>query len=41
MEDVPFVTRRQMWFQHDGVPVHYIATVGNYVDQKFNERWIG
>ena len=41
MEDVPLVTRRQMWFQHDGAPAHFSTIVRNYLDQRFNERWIG
>ncbi|EFN71217.1 hypothetical protein EAG_05969, partial [Camponotus floridanus] len=41
MEDVPLVTRRQMWFQHDGASAHFSAIVRNYLDQRFNERWIG
>lgn len=41
LEDVPLLTRAQMWFQHDGAPAHFAAEVRNYLNEYFRNRWIG
>lgn len=41
LEDVPLQLRREAWFQHDGCPAHFARTVRGYLDQTYNNRWIG
>lgn len=37
----PVYVRVNMWFQHDGAPAHSIRLVRNYLNDTFQERWIG
>jgi hypothetical protein len=41
LENVPLQTRRQMYYQHDGVPPHFSQVVRQYPNHKFPNRWIG
>ena len=41
LENVPLQTRRQMYYQHDGVPPHFSQVARQYLNHKFPERWIG
>lgn len=41
LEDVPLLTRRRMWYQHDGAPPHYTHEVTNFLNRRFPNRWIG
>lgn len=41
LEDVPLRIRQQMWFLHDGAPVHHNALVQGELDDQFPDRWIG
>ena len=39
--DVPLATRIAMYFQHDGVPSHFIRLVMQHFNGIFPSRWIG
>lgn len=39
--DVDAQTRENMWFQHDGAPGHRSLVVQQFLDQTFQNRWIG
>jgi hypothetical protein len=41
LEVVPLEVRRELWFQHDGAPAHFINIVREYLDETFGNRWIG
>jgi hypothetical protein len=41
LENVPLLTRQQMYYQHDGAPPHFSQVVSQYLDHKFPNRWIG
>jgi len=41
LENVSLQTRRQMYYQHDGVPPHFGQVVRQYPNNKFPNRWIG
>lgn len=41
LEEVPIFVRNQMWFMHDGAPPHFSIQVRNFLNQIFNNRWIG
>ena len=41
LENVPLQTRRQMYYQHDGVLPHFSQVVRQYLIHKFLNRWIG
>lgn len=41
LEQIPLNQRRQMWFQHDGAPAHYGNIVQEFLNQTFEQRWIG
>lgn len=41
LENVDLNTRREMWLQQDGAPVHYHRIVRHYLDEAFHNRWIG
>lgn len=40
LEDVPWLTRRNMYFQLDGAPAHYALSVRQYLNENYR-RWIG
>jgi len=41
LEDVDLFTRERMWLQLDGAPAHYSNIVRNYLNNRYNGRWIG
>lgn len=41
MEDVPLAERPRIWFQQDGAPPHNSRIVTNYLNNTFEERWMG
>lgn len=41
LEDVDLVTRLRMWFQQDGAGPHYARTVRTFLNDQYNNRWIG
>ena len=41
VENVPLQMRRQMYYQHDGVPPHFSQVVRQYLNHKFPNRWVG
>ena len=41
LENVPLEARRNMWFQHDGAPVHFADGAKAVLADVFEDRWIG
>ena len=41
LENVPLQTRSQMYYQHDGAPPHFSQVVRQYLNQQFENQWIG
>ena len=41
LEDIPLNLRTNLWFMHDGFPVHFERNVRNYLNNQFLQRWIG
>jgi len=41
LEDIPLMIRSQMYFQHDGAPLHYTQHVRDYLNESFPNRWLG
>ena len=41
LENVPLQTWRQMYYQHDGAPLHFSQIVRQYLNHTFPNRWIG
>ena len=40
-ENVDFHTRTRMWLQQIGAPPHYVRNVRDFLNEWFNNRWIG
>ncbi|EZA62845.1 hypothetical protein X777_01160 [Ooceraea biroi] len=41
LEEVPLNTIQWMWFMHDGTPAHFIRAARNFLNERFDNRWIG
>jgi hypothetical protein len=41
LEDIPLDTRRHMYLQHDGSPIHYTRKVTQHLNNTYPNRWIG
>jgi hypothetical protein len=41
MEDVPLETKRGISFEHDGAPPHFGRQDTDYLNQRYENRWIG
>ncbi|OXU16263.1 hypothetical protein TSAR_012619, partial [Trichomalopsis sarcophagae] len=41
LENVDLATRLRMWIQLDGAPPHYARIVRDYLNTRYNGRWIG
>ena len=41
LKDVPLDTRRHMYLQHDGSPIHYIRKVTQHLNNTYPNQWIG
>lgn len=41
LEDVPLLTRQNLWFMHDGAPPHYSLAVREYLNNVYRNQWIG
>ncbi|EFN79420.1 hypothetical protein EAI_05481, partial [Harpegnathos saltator] len=41
LEDVPLQARAELIFQYDGAPAHFSRQVGDALDTRFPERWLG
>lgn len=41
LENMDLNTRRNMWFQQDGAPIHYHRIVRQFLNQTYPNRWIG
>ena len=40
LKDIPLNLRINLWFMHDGCPVHFERNVRNYLNNQFLQRWI-
>lgn len=40
-ENNPVVPDQNLWYQQDGAPSHYAAEVSHYINEVFQNRWIG
>src|ERR1700729_1261998 len=38
---VPHETRNEMWFLHDGAPVHHTEPIRTFLNAAYQDRWIG
>lgn len=41
LENIPLQVRQRMWLQLDGAPAHFHIAVRNFLNQRFENRWIG
>jgi len=41
LDDIPLATRNNLIFQQDGAPAHNANVVKNYLNEHFENRWIG
>lgn len=41
LENVDLATRQRMWFQQDGAPPHHALIVRAFLNNNYNNRWIG
>lgn len=41
LEEVDLNTRNRLWLQQDGASPHWTIIVRNYLNERFNNRWIG
>jgi hypothetical protein len=41
LEEVSLVIQRDLWYLHDGAPLHYARQVRTWMDISFPNRWIG
>lgn len=41
LDGVPNELREEMWFLHDGAPVHYTGPIINHLNVTYPNRWIG
>jgi len=41
LENVDLATRQRMWFQQDGAPLHNALIVHDFLNNHYNNRWIG
>lgn len=41
LDEVPYGTRLRMWLQQDGAPPHFKTEVREYLNDHFNQKWIG
>lgn len=41
LENFPLAKRTEMYFQHDGAPIHFTNEVKQFLDEKFPDKWIG
>lgn len=41
LEDVPFNVRARLWFQQDGAPAHYVHIIRQFLNHRYQNRWIG
>ncbi|KYQ49066.1 hypothetical protein ALC60_12123 [Trachymyrmex zeteki] len=40
LEELPLNVRREMWFQQDGVPLHFSRATRTLLNEIFGDRWI-
>lgn len=38
---IPNEIRERMWFLHDGAPVHFTRPIINFLNETYNQQWIG
>jgi hypothetical protein len=41
VDELPLASVRQLWYQHDGAPPHFLAAVREHLDTTFPDKWIG
>lgn len=41
LQNIPPILMENMWFQHDGAPPHFALPVREFLNQEFEDRWIG
>lgn len=41
IDDVPLMIRNNLWFMHDGCPAHFSREVRRFLDNNYNDKWIG
>ncbi|RLU18806.1 hypothetical protein DMN91_009163 [Ooceraea biroi] len=41
LEDVPLNDRVNLWYMHDGAPPHFAVIVRNFLNETYNNNWIG
>ena len=41
LEDIDLETRQNLWYQQDEAPPHFRLTVREYLNERFEDRWIG
>lgn len=41
LDELPLNIRENLWFQLDGAPIHSTVAIRDFLNQKFNGRWIG
>lgn len=41
LENVPLADLQNMWLQHDGAPAHFGQIVRDFLNQNYNQQWIG
>lgn len=41
LDDVPLALRRNMWYQHDGAPIHTAGPISAWLANHYPQRWIG
>lgn len=41
LDDIPLATRNNFILQQDGAPAHNAIAVRNYLNEHFENRWIG
>ncbi|EZA46565.1 hypothetical protein X777_00029, partial [Ooceraea biroi] len=41
MENVSLAMCRDIWFQHDDVPLHFSLAVRAHLNNTYGEQWIG
>ncbi|KOC60704.1 hypothetical protein WH47_07447, partial [Habropoda laboriosa] len=41
LDNMELEERRNMWFQQDGAPPHYMSAVKSWLNENFRNKWIG
>lgn len=41
LENIPLNVRQELWYLHDGAPIHYARQVTTWMNERFPDCWIG